>query len=267
MSHTVVGVFETSNEAQTALQNLVSNGLVRDSIDIRPQTTSGTTESERDDDSIGSFFSNLFGSDDRTKKYSNYARTGAIITVHAKSAQEAEQAADIMDQFGAVDLDERSTGAATGTAAPTPRPDTTTTKDTTTAGTSIPIIEEEMHVGKRSVEKGGVRMRSRIIERPIEEHLRLREEHVQIERNPVNRAATKEDINAFKEGDMEITERAEIPMVEKEARVVEEINVGKEVNEHVEDIKDTVRKTDVEIDKLSEEELRNRSTDPKKPRK
>ncbi|MFD2999076.1 YsnF/AvaK domain-containing protein [Pontibacter toksunensis] len=265
MSHTVVGVFDTSQEAQTALQHLVSGGFDRSNIDIAPNTsgTDGTgRDKDKDDDSIGSFFRNLFGSDDdRSDRYSSYARTGAIVTVHAKSAQEADRAADILDEYGAVNLDERSTGYTAGaTATDTTRTDTTRT-DTTGNGTSIPVIEEEMHIGKRTIETGGVRVRSRVIERPIEEHLRLREEHVHVERNPVNRAATPGDLNSFKEGEIEMTEHAEIPMVDKEARVVEEVNIGMDVEEHDEAIRDTVRKTDVDIEKLSETELRNRRTD------
>ncbi|GAB3531727.1 hypothetical protein GCM10027443_14490 [Pontibacter brevis] len=262
MSHTVVGVFDTSQEAQTALQQLVSSGFNRESIDIAPHINSDANrgDTHENNDSIGNFFRNLFGSDDdRSDRYSSYARTGAIVTVHAQSAQDAERAADILDEYGAVNLDERTTGHA-GTSTATPGTADTTRKDTTTTGTSIPVIEEEMQVGKRTVETGGVRVRSRIIERPVEEHLRLREEHVQVERNPVNRAATPGDINAFKEGNIEITEHAEVPMVDKEARVVEEVRVGKDVNEHVEDIHGTVRKTDVEIENLSEEELRRRRT-------
>ncbi|GAB3817846.1 YsnF/AvaK domain-containing protein [Pontibacter rugosus] len=253
MSHTVVGVFETSNEAQTALQQLTSSGFMRENIDIAPQATTGTSEQHADDDSIGSFFSNLFGGDDKSRSYSNYARTGAIVTVHAKSAQEAERAADILDDFGAVNLDERASGTTAAT-------DTTRTASTSTDST-IPVIEEEMQVGKRTVETGGVRIRSRIIERPIEEHLRLREEHVHVERNPVNRAATERDLSGFKNGEIEMTEHAEVPIVNKDTRVVEEVNIGMDVEEHDESIRGTVRKTDVEVDHLTEEELRRRRTE------
>ena len=109
---------------------------------------------------------------------------------------------------------------------------------------------------------GSVSAKSRIIERPVEEHLRLRKEHIYIERDSADRSATTGDFETFKKGEIEITEHAEVPIVNKEARVVEEINIGKEVNEHVETVKDTVRKSDVEIEKISEEELRRRRTDP-----
>jgi uncharacterized protein (TIGR02271 family) len=259
MSHTVVGIFDTSNEAQTALQQLVSSGFTRDRIDIKPQSSTDTARTDRDedDDSIGGFFRSLFGSDARSEHYSNYARTGAVVTVHAQSAQEAERAADILDEYGAVNIDERTTQQRGTYGADATRTDTTRT-GTTTSDTSIPIIEEELHVGKRDVETGGVRVRSRVFEKPVEEHLRLHEEHVHVERNPVNRAATPADINSFKEGEINVTEHAEVPIVDKEARVVEEVRITKDVEEHDEHVRDTVRKTEVDIDNLSEEELRNR---------
>lgn len=269
MSHTVVGVFDTSNEAQTALQKLVSTGIARESIDIKPRTaTDDGDEDEGFGESISNFFSNLFGNDERTERYSNYARTtGAIVTVHARTAQEAEHAATILDEHGAVDLDERTSGATTGYGAAagastgTPRTETTSSDDTT-----IPVIEEELHVGKRTVETGGVRVRSRIVEKPVEEHLRLREEHVHIQRNPVDRAATDADFSRFKEGEVELTERAEVPVVSKENHVVEEVRISKDVEEHDEAIRDTVRKTDVEIDKLNDDDVRRNRTEGNGPR-
>ncbi|PIQ21175.1 MAG: hypothetical protein COW65_10720, partial [Cytophagales bacterium CG18_big_fil_WC_8_21_14_2_50_42_9] len=88
---------------------------------------------------------------------------------------------------------------------------------------AIPVIEENLQVGKREVETGGARISSRIVEQPIEENITLREEHVQVERNPVNRPVSDADLNNFREGEIELTEHAEVPVVNKEARVVEEI--------------------------------------------
>ena len=48
-----------------------------------------------------------------------------------------------------------------------------------------------------------------------------------------------------------MTEHAEVPVVNKEARVVEEISLGKEVTERDEVVRDTVRKTEVDVDNLS----------------
>jgi len=258
MAHTVVGIFDNSTEAQRALQQLISFGISQDRIDISTPGTSGTTSgttstynntsstyNDNDDDGVSRFFRNLFGSDDddNVRTYSEVGRRGSIITVHASTPDEAESAARILDQYGAVDVDERAQQYRSNQSYTN-----TNTADTTTG--AIPIIEEELQVGKRVVETGGARIRSRIIERPVEESVRLRVEHVRVERNPVNRPATEADLANFREGEIEIREQAEVPVVGKEARVVEEVRLGKEVEEREETIHDTVRRTDVEVENL-----------------
>ncbi len=74
--------------------------------------------------------------------------------------------------------------------------------------TAIPVVEEELQVGKREVERGGVRVESRVSERPVEEQVHLREEHVHVERRPVDRPVGDAE-NLFREGTLEVSERAE----------------------------------------------------------
>lgn len=213
--------------------------------------------------------------DDNYKKHTEVGRRGTIVTVHAQSTDEAERAADVLDDNGAVDIDERAAQYGYGSA--TVGSDTisgsgdayvgnsnayvgTTTQDLTPdTDQTIKVIQENLEVGKREVQTGGVRVRSRIVERPVEESLRLREERVTIQRTPVNRPATDADLNAFQEGQIELTEHAEVPVVSKTANVVEEISVGKEVNERVETIRDTVRSTDVDVENL---DTTGTTTDP-----
>ncbi|MBB6611898.1 YsnF/AvaK domain-containing protein [Pontibacter sp. Tf4] len=252
MAQTVIGIFEKGIDAQAAVQKLESNRIPSDHIDISDQTTSdkvGGTTARHDKDRVSNFFGSLFGSDkEETRKYSDVARKGWVVTVHADSRKEAEAAARTLDQCGAVDVDERASQFRSGT--------NTTTSDIherrdLNTNQSVPIVEERMNVGKRDVETGGVHMRSRIIEKPVEEHLRLREEHVHVERRPVNRPATERDFQNFKEGSIEMTEHKEVPVVNKEARVVEEVRLSKEQTQRDEIIRDKVRKTDVEVDRLN----------------
>jgi uncharacterized protein (TIGR02271 family) len=112
----------------------------------------------------------------------------------------------------------------------------------------VPVIEEELRVGKREVEGGVVRVRTRVVERPVEEVVRLREERVNVERRPVNRPITEADLSAFREGSFELRERSEEAVVDKQARVVEEVAINKEVGERTETIRDTVRSTDVDVE-------------------
>jgi uncharacterized protein (TIGR02271 family) len=110
------------------------------------------------------------------------------------------------------------------------------------------VVEEELKVAKREVQTGGVRVNARTEQRPVEEQVDLREERVNVERRPVDRPATAADFNqAFTEGTIEVTERAEEAVVQKEARVVEEVVVNKEATERAETVHDTVRRTEVDI--------------------
>lgn len=117
-------------------------------------------------------------------------------------------------------------------------------------GSKIPVIEENLQVGKREVQRGGVRVLQRMTEKPVTESVDLREEHVRVERHPVDKPATEADLAAFREGQLEMREMAEEPIVSKDARVVEEVDIGKEVTQRTADINDTVRRTDVEVEQL-----------------
>jgi uncharacterized protein (TIGR02271 family) len=97
-----------------------------------------------------------------------------------------------------------------------------------------------------------VRVYNRLEEQPVEEQVRLREEHVRVDRRPANRPATEADLRAHDEV-IEVTERAEVPVVNKTARVVEEVVVGKETTQRTENIRDTVRRTDVNVERIGAE--------------
>lgn len=116
----------------------------------------------------------------------------------------------------------------------------------------IPVAEEELHVGKRQVSHGRVRIRSHIVERPVEEQVSLTEERVHVERRPVEgttrTGAMGSNDDLFRERSIEMEERAEEAVVSKEARVVEEVVVRKEADQRTETVSDTVRKTEVEVD-------------------
>ena len=289
MTHTVVGIFNTAAEAQTAAQKLSASQFKLEDVDVANnrysadgnkgtdrdssnyQNTSGTmTEGAADaagrtGDSISNFFSNLFGDDDddqdRASRYSHVARqSGSIVTVHCHSDENARTAARILDEAGAINVDDKAAemgyqGQGNYAAGQQKQQnDTNRPVADNDNQMSAKVIEEDLKVGKRVEQTGGARLRSRIVERPVETSVRLREEHVTVDRQPVNRPATEADFNTFKEGTVEVTESAERAVVAKEARVVEEVTLGKEVNEREETIRDTVRKTEVDVERLSDDE-------------
>jgi uncharacterized protein (TIGR02271 family) len=112
----------------------------------------------------------------------------------------------------------------------------------------IPVVEESLRVGKREVERGSVRVRTRIIETPVEETVSLRDETINVERRAVSRDVADLPADAFRERTIEVTETDEEAVVAKTARVVEEVVVRKDVTEEAHTIRDTVRRTEVEVE-------------------
>jgi uncharacterized protein (TIGR02271 family) len=112
---------------------------------------------------------------------------------------------------------------------------------------------EEVHVGKRDVQAGGIRVNKRVKETPVEEDVHLREEHARVERNKVDRPGKAgDDKDLFNEESIEVTEHAEEPVVEKKVHIDEEVRVGKEVEEHTETVRDSVRESVINIDDISQ---------------
>ena len=113
----------------------------------------------------------------------------------------------------------------------------------------IPVVQEELRVGKREVNRGGARVRSYVREVPVHEQVSLREEHVDVERRPVSgeRLSSAEASGLLQERMIEMTETAEEAVVAKEARVAEEVVVRKTADQHVEQIEDSVRRTEVDV--------------------
>lgn len=248
MNLTVVGVFDDVTEAKQAVDKLVAAGIDRNAIDMSAHASKADTyEDDYEDSGVVEFFKNLFGDDDDDhKRYSTVGSRGSIVTIHAATEEQAEKAADILDENGALNVHDRAAQYGYGAGAEA--------TGEVEGQENIKIIEENLRVGKETVQTGGVRLKSRIVSKPVEENIRLREERVYVRRNPVNRPASATELDSFKEGEVVLTEHAERAVVAKEANVVEEISVGKEVEAHDETIRETVRKTEVDVEQIVDDE-------------
>ncbi|WP_437605469.1 YsnF/AvaK domain-containing protein [Sorangium sp. So ce834] len=116
---------------------------------------------------------------------------------------------------------------------------------------AVPVMEEELQVGKREVNRGGVRVSSRLVEQPVQESVRLREEHVHVERHPVDRPVQPAALDTFQSGTVELVETDEEAVVAKKARVIEEVVVSKAVTQRTEQIRETLRHTEVHVEPVS----------------
>ncbi len=273
MSSVLVGMFDTQAAATQARTKLMAAGFSSAAVSMTGGTTtagtitgagstSASTTTDTHEGGITGWFKSLFG-DDHTADdgYADtykeaFRRGGYGVSVTAANESEMDKAEDILNDCGAVDIDEKSaewkkegwTGAAltSGTGV-----GVTTAGDLQAGQTrKLQEVEEELKVGKRAVARGGVRIYSRMTEVPVEETVRLREEHANIQRTAVDRPATEADFGAFKEGSIEVREMSEEAVVSKTARVTGEVSIGKDVSEREETIRDTVRKTKVDVEQL-----------------
>jgi uncharacterized protein (TIGR02271 family) len=262
MASTLAGVFDHFDDAERAREELASAGFRRDAIQVTPErsawgtgdaTYGGRTAKKG---GLRGFFASLFGTDDDSYgHYSEAVRRGSIVlTVSLEDDSQIEPATDILEGCGAIDVDERverwKAAGYTGydeQAKPLTREEIARDRET------LQVIQEDLKVGKRAVQRGGVRVHRRIVETPVQEQVTLNEERAVVERRPVDRPATAADLNAFKEGEMEIRETTEEPVVSTSARVVEEVTVGKEANQRTETVSDTVRRTDVDVERTGAE--------------
>ena len=143
----------------------------------------------------------------------------------------------------------------------TTAPETTTRAAATTMDTTmsdvdaggevrIPVVEEELRIDKQVTEQGGVRVTTRVEEQPVSEQVSLRDEEVRVERRPVDRPVADADLAAIDDVAFEVRARDEEAVVQKQARIVEEVVVRKEAAERTEQIQETLRRTEVEVEQL-----------------
>jgi len=167
--------------------------------------------------------------EDEARGLADAAEQGKTLLAALVSEDKAEQAASIMDRFEAVQ-------------------DKATEHN---AAASVPIVEEQLVVGKAKFATGGVRVTSSVEELAVEETVTLREESVSAEQRSADRELTAEEVEAAFEGKtVEVIGTTEEAKVSKEARVVGEVAIEKGIEDREETVRETVRKTDVEIEEV-----------------
>ncbi|NOG71252.1 YsnF/AvaK domain-containing protein [Roseicella sp. DB1501] len=284
---TLTALYDMRGDADTAAERLMTEaGLARSDITVTTQDAGAAEE--------GGFLASLkslFVSDQDRDTYAEAVRRGGFLLTARAWQGSTERAIDILEEHGAVDIDDRqqswrmeemngqqSTGAAAtladGTvvaAAPAvsqPIPPTAAAsapaanRPSETGDEKIELVEERLRVGKREVGGGRVRVRTYVVETPVEEQVSLREEQIGIERRPMDRAPTAADDALFAERVIEATETGEEAVIAKDARVTEEVIVRKDVKERVETVHDTVRRTEVEVNDTRVSDAKGNATAP-----
>ncbi len=257
-TRTLTAMFNTRAEAEKAGQMLATQ-LRLDGSAIRVSPGVGVTDAGYDASSpyaekgFLASIKDMFLPEEDRYAYAEGMRRGSVLLNATVDEGQVGQASATLEQAGALDLDAQEaswkqsgwTGydatahntARTTAPAATGRPDDT-----------IKVMEERLVVGKREVERGGVRVRSYVVERPVEAQVTLHEERVTVERHPVNRPATAADAPVFESKTLEAHATREEAVVGKDVRVVEEIGLKKEEADRTETVRDSVRKTEVDVE-------------------
>lgn len=183
-------------------------------------------------------------------------------TLKADSEMSSAKEGEVCDYYGVVSA--ASKPAASSGARPE-RP---------AAGT-MQLSEEQLKVGKREVEAGGVRLRKVVRVETVDQPVQLQHEEVVIERvPPESHPASAQP--AFSNEEVYIPLRREEAVIEKEPHVREEVHFRKQNETNEQRVSENVRREDIEVEKTGQarrgakttaEEIRGREEVPRSQRR
>jgi uncharacterized protein (TIGR02271 family) len=223
MATTIIGTIPDTQSARQLINELVRAGGLQDrDVEIL---------AGEEDQLVAEIVERGFDEDD-ARGYAQAARQGRVLVAARAPEPKVDQTVSIMERYegGSAQAGERAEAA---------------------AGETLQEVEEQLAIRKGQTVTGGVRVTTQVRERPVEQTVTLREEQVEVERRAADRKLTPEQAEAaFQDKTVEVMETGEEVEVSKQARVVGEVTVGKRVEERQETVKDTVRRTEVEVEEI-----------------
>ncbi len=317
--HTITAFFDIRDQADEAVTLLKHAGVADADVTLSPADARDEFATFDPLDRVGmpkhkgfwGMLEDLFGGSDDYQLYAEGVRRGStMLTAHVDDDR-LDQAVEILDRHGSIDLDEREiswrnegwlggsmgmpagapvlpigfdldptampfvmpppvepapviTPAAFATSAPVEAPVKVPTSTSTLItepeapassgahrdGDVLQVVEERLVVGKRSVSRGKVRVHSTVVETLATADIRLRDETVMVDRQPIDRAISADELrlSGFQDRTIEMEEVDEEAVVSKTIRVVEKIGLRKDVSNRTETVHGTLRGTKVEIE-------------------
>ncbi len=279
-SRAITAFFESEAAAKSAVAQLEREGIPSRHITMVAgnRDTGVAAETAGTDTGFMASLKRMFLPDEDQHTYAEGLRRGGyLLSVNTDEAN-YNKVLDILDVDGSVDMEERETAwkqegwkgydapAASLAAGTVAAPDTATVRRTTVTAEApsrpiaaapamsnasqddtVSLYEERLKVGKRDVSHGRVRLRSYVVETPVSEQVSLHSETVHVDRRTVDRPVSATDA-MFLDRVIEVDDHAEEAVVAKDVRLKEEISLRKDVEDRVQTVTDTVRRTEVEID-------------------
>lgn len=113
---------------------------------------------------------------------------------------------------------------------------------------TVPIVEEQLKAGVRETEAGRAQIVKDVVEERKTIDVPVQREEVYVTERAVDRRPATEAELGMRDRDIEIPLKEQEVVTQKEARVVGEVNVRKEVKRETERVTDTVRREDVHVE-------------------
>jgi uncharacterized protein (TIGR02271 family) len=264
---TLVAVYDTPAHADAAVNALKAAGFAESDISVfdSARLKAGKSTLSQGVKETG-LWHRLFGTDVYEHEADIYGQTiedgGVVISVRVPP-NEVAHATAVLNIHRPVDVHDR---AVTAGVAPAARVETiekkieavplaamqqvaVSPKLAAAQPEVLRLAEEQLQVGKEMVEEGRTRVRRFVTERDVTQDVTLHDEHAEVIRKAISDPKYVGEID-WADGTIEIIETAEHALVNKTARIVEEVGLKKIGADHVETIRDKLRRQQVEIQRL-----------------
>jgi uncharacterized protein (TIGR02271 family) len=264
---TIVAVFDTAAHADAAVKALKAGGFANADISVFDENrlASGKNAIAAGVREAG-LWHRLFGDDIHKHEaaiYNQAVKEGGLVVSARVVDSEVAHAVAILDLHRPVDVHDRAVTSGISPAAHVEAVEKKIDAIPLTAVQQVAVspklaeahdeilrlAEEQLQVGKKLVESGRTRVRRYVTERPVTANVTLHEEHAELLRKAVTDPKYFGAID-WADKEIEVIETAEHALVNKTARIVEEVSLKKIGSEHVETINDKIRRQQVEIEKV-----------------
>ncbi|RPD96857.1 DUF2382 domain-containing protein [Candidatus Pantoea deserta] len=269
----IVTMFSTLAQAEGAKRSLIKAGFADHDIDV---ISGERLKSEGHEARHPGFWQRLFGStldEEQSGVYEDAIRSGSVVLTLRADEEQLPRAYSILDAHDTGELPGGSglaqddgysvSSARTVTDTDTyagadpdlnPVGDRGLTEPVRTSLTGdeseeevLRLAEERLEVGKRLVSEGTTRVRRYTVTDQVSENVSLHEQHADIFRRSTGDLAATDNVD-WEDKTIEVAETHEQPVINKTAHVTEEVVVRTDQSERVENVTDTVRRQEVDIE-------------------
>jgi uncharacterized protein (TIGR02271 family) len=264
---TIVAVFDTAAHAEAAVKALKAGGFANADISIldEDRLASGRKALAASAKEAG-LWSRMFGGDmyqHEAAVYNQAVEDGGVVVSARVLDSEVAHAVAILDLHHPVDVHDRA--ITSGVSAPAHVEAVEKKLDSVPLAAAqqvaIPpkvaekndqvlrLAEEQLQVGKQMIESGRTRVRRFVTERPVSADVTLHEEHAEVLRRAISDPKYVGTVD-WADQEIEAVETAEHALVNKTARIVEEVSLKKIGMDHVETVHDKIRRQQVEVGRV-----------------